>query len=264
MAALLFALGWALIHAAAAPASAQVIRGRTVDDMGGARMAGVAVAAIDAAGTRHAAAVTDSAGEFLLHLRGRGAYVLEAIAAGHDTLRTPPVQVDTGEDVEVVLRLSIRALALEPIRVVARRMEDRLERDRREMRERVERRHDRAMGMVLRREDVLRAPGIRLSTLLREHLAGRTRARCTPVYYLDGIQTTPLMVAEMSISVIEAIELYRGTGAAESRFIDAGGCGVLLIWTRELGREAQPFSWRRIALAAGLLATFAGIGLLLF
>jgi hypothetical protein len=263
MAALLFALAWALVHAAA-PASAQVIRGRAVDDMGGARLAGVAIAAIDAAGARHAETVTDSAGEFLLHLRRSGAYVLEAFAVGHDTLRTPPVQVDIGEDVEVALRLSIRALALEPIRVVARRVENRLERDRREMRERVELQYDRATGAVLRREDVLRAPGIRLSTLLRDHLEGRTRARCTPVYYLDGIQTTPLMVAEMSITVIEAIELYRGTGVAQSRFIDAGGCGVLLIWTRELGGDARPYSWRRLVLAGGLLTAFVGLGLLLF
>jgi hypothetical protein len=247
---------------AGTPLAGQVVRGRTLDAVTGEAMADVAVTARDASGGRHAEAVSNASGGFVLHIRAGGDYVLEAARIGYDTLRTAPLRVDAGEDVEVELRLGVRALALAPVTVVARRVEDRLDRDRREMRERVELRYDREMGGILRREDVLRAPGVRLNDLLREHLPGRIR--CSPAFYLNGVLTQRDLLEEMSLGHIETVESYRGFSAGDSRFTDPRGCGVVLVWTREPHEAARPFSVRRLAFALGLAATAVTLGLLVF
>jgi hypothetical protein len=247
---------------AGAPLAGQVVRGRTLDAVTGDAMADVAVTARDASGARHAEAVSTAAGAFVLHIRFAGDYVLEAARLGYDTVRTAPMRVAAGEEVEVELRLGVRALALAPVTVVARRIEDRLDRDRREMRERVDLYYDREMGGILRREDVLRAPGVRLTELLREHLPGRLR--CTPAFYLNGILTQRIMLEEMSLGHIETIELYRGPSAGGSRFTDPRGCGVVLVWTREPQEAAQPFGWRRLVFALALAASAVGLGILIF
>jgi hypothetical protein len=247
---------------ASAPLAGQVVRGRALDAATGEALADVAVTARDASGGTHAEAVSAASGAFVLHIRSGGDYVLEAARIGYDTVRTAPLRVDAGEDVEVELRLGVRALALTPVTVVARRAEDRLDRDRREMRERVELRYDREMGGILRREDVLRSPGVRLNDLLREHLPGRIR--CSPAFYLNGVLTQRILLEEMSLGHIETVELYRGSSVGESRFTDPRGCGVALVWTREPQEAAQPFGWRRLVFALGLAATAIAVGLLVF
>jgi hypothetical protein len=54
---------------------------------------------------------------------------------------------------------------------------------------------------------------------------------------LDGrLQYGPFLadLRNMSVSNIEGIELYAGSGPEDSRFWDPGGCGVVLVWTRVL------------------------------
>lgn len=80
---------------------------------------------------------------------------------------------------------------------------------------------------------------------------------CTPMIFLDGM---PLGSAEfvqltsfVSTDEIEGIELYRSGMETPGELADA--CGAIGVWTRRAeGTPGNPFTWPRIAKAAGFLA----------
>ncbi len=66
---------------------------------------------------------------------------------------------------------------------------------------------------------------------------------CQLQYYVDGIFMTPnsFTVDEMSIDMIEAIEVFRGPSEVPVRFRQREtGCGLVVIWTREPPKRARP------------------------
>ncbi len=65
---------------------------------------------------------------------------------------------------------------------------------------------------------------------------------CPVVYYVDGVQRplSPMGLDEMRPQDIEAIEVYRGSGALPPQFRSGdSACGVVAIWTR---RHTEPRS----------------------
>jgi outer membrane receptor protein involved in Fe transport len=63
----------------------------------------------------------------------------------------------------------------------------------------------------------------------------RGGGQCPVIYYFDGVQRqlSPLGLDEIRPRDIEAIEIYRGSGALPPQFRAAGSaCGVVAIWTR--------------------------------
>ncbi len=85
----------------------------------------------------------------------------------------------------------------------------------------------------------------------------RGGAGCTPMIFLDG---APLGRAEfvqltsfVSVDEIEGIEIYRSGLETPGELAD--GCGAIGVWTRRASAtQGNPFTWPRMARAAGFLA----------
>lgn len=237
-----------------APTAAQAVSGWTMDAETGAVLADVEVALLDTLGERRGAAVSDSAGVFTVELPAPGSYVIEASRLGYDTLRTRRLEVAFGEAIQVEVRLGVRALALDPLTVTARRRDaSQRARDMREYYERIERYGDRQIGRILTREDLERRAGVNMEWLWTRHFM--PLSRCEPTVYWDGRRVDPSMIMDLPATNIEGIELWRGIGAPETRFTDLDGlCGVLLVWSRPLEDNANPFSASRLLMAVGAAA----------
>ena len=53
---------------------------------------------------------------------------------------------------------------------------------------------------------------------------------------------------------IEGIEFYRGGNEVPIEYATRSSCGLVLIWTRTDVQNGRPFSWKRLFIAAGLVA----------
>lgn len=70
----------------------------------------------------------------------------------------------------------------------------------------------------------------------------RNGGECPVVYYIDGVQRqlSPLGIDEMRPNEIEAIEIYRGSGALPPQFrAGSSSCGVVAIWTRRYSEQRR-------------------------
>lgn len=236
-------------------ASSQVVHGSVVDALADTPIRGAEVTLLDGDGGLHGEALSDSTGAFLFPVpEPGGTFALRAERVGYETLTTPEFEVAPGETLELELRLGARAVALDPLRVVARRQETRLARDLRGYYERVEEYHHPAHNRIMTREDLERLPQYTVGEVVERH-GPRFGRGCTPTVYRDGVRVPPPMVSEMihslSVSGIEGLEFHRGIGVRHTRFMDESGCGVLLVWTRPVEETGRPFSLTRLSVAVG-------------
>lgn len=231
----LFALGVAAVAVAwsSSPtaATAQTVVGIVMDADNGLPMAGVEVALLDSIGAAVRVGATDDAGRFVLDAPDRGAYRLRGRMLGYGELETSPLELAPGEVVQVELRLGVKPVELEGLRVVERRRgESMAERDMRQYRERLaEYRH--YVGIrIFDRQALERVAGWSLADVLRLQ-PGR---RCRPAIYWNGTEVKrPFQLDTLTpIESLEAVEFYSGFWAPNSLFADPRGCGVTLIWTR--------------------------------
>lgn len=59
-----------------------------------------------------------------------------------------------------------------------------------------------------------------------------TRSRgCQPAYWVDGIEGRAF-ASSMPIRDVYGIEVYRGAGETPGEYVGTGGCGVIVIWTK--------------------------------
>lgn len=226
----------------ATPATAQVIAGRILDANNRAPIEAAAIALFDTLGATRGSTMSDSAGEFTVAAPASGTYVLWVTRIGYQTAQTRPIDVRSGEMVEVELLLDVRAVELDPLTVVGRRRENLRERDLREFRERVEYYGEPHLGStkLFTREFLVGWEAFTVADLFRFYpglfrSAGRA---CVPRVYMDGRLMTGRwsdIVEELlylAIYDIEGIEFYSGFGPTNSRFVDPNDCGVALVWTR--------------------------------
>jgi hypothetical protein len=246
----------------ATPATAQVIAGRILDASSGAPIEGAAIALFDTLGATHGSAISDSAGGFTVAPPAPGTYVLWISRIGYQTARTRPIEVRSGELVEVQLLLEVRVVELDPLTVVGRRRENLRERDLREFGERVEYYGERHIGSIklFTREFLKGWDAFTVADLLRFYpttfsSAGRN---CVPRVYMDGRvmmgRWSDIMeeLRYLAIYDIEGIEFYSGFGPTNSRFLDPNGCGVALVWTRPFVAGEQK---AYLAVVTGAIAT---------
>jgi hypothetical protein len=106
--------------ALAAPASAQVVRGKVLDAATGEAVPRAEVSAVTVEGRGAGGARTGADGSFTLELRAAGTFRLRAERTGYQPSVTDTVAVQSRETVEVELRISATAVAIEPLRVTAR------------------------------------------------------------------------------------------------------------------------------------------------
>jgi len=165
-----------------------------------------------------------------------------------------------GQILDVEVRLSPQPIEMDPIVVVATRLEINV------MLADVRRRAERGWGTVLMEKELeARRSVTRTTDILQEYGAtviGSTereralyfrRTSCGPVVYIDGIKVThgsrsksPFgsggeIDSAQAVNMvhplnIEAMEIYRGPAQTPGEFLDSNAqCGVILIWTKRGG-----------------------------
>jgi hypothetical protein len=256
-----------LLWGGPAALGAQRITGTVVDEASRRAVAAVDIALLDSAGVRVSSVLADSAGAFAFPDLAAGRYGLRAERLGYQTTFATDIDVARDERVIVELRLGIDAIPVEPIIVSARRIDrpGRLD----EFYERFERRRRAGFGHFITREDIEHSaafetadllrmvPGVSVTGRGRDIVMGRLGGGCSPAIFLDGVmmnRTGPASISDyVSPQMIEAIEVYRGAAESPALYDDRGGCGSVLVWTRVGRSGGNPFSWRRVAVAAGFI-----------
>jgi hypothetical protein len=246
----------------AAPLGAQTVRGRVIDAATGEGVAQAQVQAVSASGGNDAGRVrTGPDGAFTLPLRAAGTVRIRAERAGYQATVTGELPVGMRETVEVEVRVSSAALAMEPLRVTAR-----VEPPRRrnlELNGFYERERS-GLGEYLRREDfenranhnlaqvISRVPGSAIQYVgskqyiyfprngrpsIRQSFRGPAQNACLPRLFVDGSRVTYDANNDINSVVnpgqVEAIEVFRGPSEIPVQYNDNNSmCGVILIWTR--------------------------------
>jgi hypothetical protein len=183
-----------LLASLATPASAQVVRGKVLDAATGdpVPQAEVTATTVEGRGAGRTRAGTD--GSFTLDLRAPGTIRLRAERSGYRPTLTDTLPVDARETLEVELRLSATAVAIEPLRVTARLAPPR--RRSLEMAGVYERERD-GFGRRLFREDLERQSNMNLAQIL-VRVQGTTRIQHGPyeyIYFTRSMQTGTQMPA---------------------------------------------------------------------
>jgi hypothetical protein len=243
-----------------AGASAQVLRGTVIDELANRPVARARVAVMPAdRDTVIISRITDD-GVFEFHLPEPGAYRLRVEALGYAALTTAALEVRADGVVTVELRMRVEAIALQPLRIVAERVEPPFMRD-------IRYRQRLGFGNLVTREeldertgsrlrDVLETvPGVRIVEVARR--GGRpvplveTRAAainprgCFAALYLNGIRQFEMGAPDPDVLAkveelfalrpydIEAIEVYRGAAEVPAEFSGSTAeCGVVAVWLR--------------------------------
>jgi hypothetical protein len=236
------------------PARAQRVVGRVVDATSGAAIPSVEVR-VESAGNETVHSVSDSAGQFMVRIRtGAGRY---RVSAHHLAYSPSSAEVDVGEQdqIEVLIRLAVTALALPALEVVGRSRAPDPYLERTGYYERKAAR----FGVFIDPEEIERRRPMNTTDLFQRisgvrviHVGGIrgndiriTRAEdptCPPRVYVDrvivrrggrgGVTDTPLDVL-IQPSNVHAIEIFRSPSEIPTEF---GGvdvtCGVVVIWTK--------------------------------
>lgn len=224
--------------------SQSVLRGRVVtDDSIPSSIPGVELLV---EGTSHRA-TTDTAGRFSLQgiPNGVGFATVRKIGYRPIRLRTIVIAEDT---LEIEIRMRQAAFELEPLEVVARYVPPRMfgYADRRLAGFGSFIDPDQLRASEHRRfVDLLRAiRGIRVTPSRgSRYIAISSRGNCLMSVWLDGIRIYvtgdpggPPDLNQFSVTDLEAVEIYRGSGELPMELAGSGSpCGALVLWTRRGG-----------------------------
>jgi hypothetical protein len=265
-----------LVWAFLAPAlEAQVVSGRAVLAGTEEPLGDVAVRLFFPDGRLAAYTVTDSAGGFVMTVPRLGPFSLSAERIGLAAVTTTEFQVGLSEEVEVVLRMAVEAVPLEPLVVEARSaIELGLLTG---YYERMERQQRLGSGHFLSRDQIEERQALDVADLLRDiprvHVVRRgsrsgllpsivflgTGGECSPAVFIDGMHQNRGGAAGTAAVVdetvrpydLEGVEVYRGLTEMPGEFYDDQHCGVILLWTRRDADGGRPFSLNRIVVALG-------------
>ena len=224
----------------AAQASAQSVRGRVMDAGTSAGIPEVRVTLINEAGGKVHEVISDANGRFALNAREGGRYRIRTSHIGYTEVTTEPIVVGATEQITVDVKLAIAAVTLDPLTVVARRVDPRQEAS--------------ADGMYARR---LLLPPIGASRVVLPHdpeMAGAMDVRdilrwmprqrgCTVVWWNGNIVQNEEVAAqylEMSPHMLEAVEFYRSFTDAPLVYRDLPltmgfsntNCSIIVLWPR--------------------------------
>lgn len=244
LAALLFA------GALQAQPTLQTVRGRVVDANSGQPVSTAALRIVEESGNAAVTGQTDFGGRFSIRVPIAGTYRVTAERIGFSTQTSDAVVVAAGANVDVEVRMTPAAVALESVGVRVRQTPP--FRDPRAARfwERL----DRARGIYITPEQIQARRAVSTTDLLRETrgvLIGGDRHRggqpvllgvsairaCRPTLYIDG-RRRPMASDERLEDFIAreklwAIEIYPEAYEAPSDLPpdDNFRCGVVAIWT---------------------------------
>ena len=252
------ALGVCFAALLAVPAESQVVRGQVVDDQSGAAVSVVDVSILDANGNVLRTTTSDAEGAFMIGTRAPGEYQLQAQRLGFETVTTEALELHRDSIVDVVIRMSSEAIALDPLEVIGRGESE----INRATFEGLYQRRARAPSVGLNRVWVRSDPemdqGMTVERFLHLYASrlGRSGSTpddnergirpehgCNPTVLVRGIELSPRVVEhflDSHLLELEGIEVYaRITDAPlELRPTDHWrDCGIVVIWPRQRGNE---------------------------
>jgi len=215
--------------------------------------------------------LTDSLGRFFLEVPEAGVFGLRVSHPAYVSYRVERMEVGDGETLNIELRMGRNVVPLEPL-VVTARMNSLMSGFH-------QRRTGGGLGTFLTREEIDARGAGRTTDLLRDMPGVRIEFErwgvgpsivmqggfgpCPPAIFVDGVQTTQFSGVGSSVDDyitperIEGIEVYTSFSTVPAQY-QSGMCGVILIWTRQGGREGgEPWGWKRtllgFAVAVGLV-----------
>lgn len=245
--------------------NAQLVRGRVLEAEGDQPIHLATLELLDDRGRVLAETLSDSTGAFRIRAWQAGKYRLRAGGLGYETVTSELMELATGGEFVLEVRLAVDAIPLEPITVVARSQSSLKEialrgyYDRRDFGRRIGlgRYYDRGEieEMGTRLTDVLRrVPGLRViegraggnETIVVSgnlYVNLREGRPCQANIYLDGLlirkafetrAEIPLADIDQFVPLewVEAIEVYRRASEVPAEFLSRANCGVVAIWTR--------------------------------
>jgi hypothetical protein len=170
-------------------------------------------------------------------------------------MQTVELDLEKGIELHLELRLSSAALALEPLRIVARRS-FRIGR--------LAEYYDRATwtrrtghGRVYMRDDLERIRPFSMTSLIR---MSPGRIGCSMTYLLDGLPIdNDAIDSVIHPEDVEGVEIYRGSTQVPPEYMGRANCGLVLIWTRLDAPGMKPFSWKRLFVGLGIGALLVGV-----
>jgi hypothetical protein len=238
----------------AAPARAQLITGRVVDDGTQSGVNAATIQLVDSLGTQRASGVSDSTGGFRIMAPMGGRYRLRVEHIGYAPLETAAVEAKIGMQMRLELRLSATAVALEPLRVIGQsafnagwlqEYYDRASWTRRA-----------GTGRVFFRDEVERE---RMSLTSGFLIYLMPRSNCRPAIYVDGLQVEDARQLDSALQprLIEGVELYNNVPFFPFRYQNRGHCALALFWTQRDVERRGPLNWPRLLAGAGILGLMA-------
>ena len=216
--------------------AAQTITGEVIAAADQTVVEGAEVALLTPDSMSVASAVTSSWGRFAIAAPAPGEYLVRVVRLGFSDLTIGPVSLAEAQTMQVQIRLEVRAIALEPMTVVAS-IRGIQQRDLWEYHQRLGRYEHYVGTTIFPRAELAEHDAWTYEEFVRR-MAPRIATPgggCAPVVFLNGERVMPDPL--QSLERIEGIEFHRGMGPSGSLFVNEDGCGVILVWTRTYFEE---------------------------
>lgn len=228
------------------PAAAQSVSGTVMEEGANAPVVQARVTLVSSEGEVVSEGTTDRSGNFRVEAPLPGIYTLRIIRLGFASFTSAELRLVQEETTVVRIRLTVRAIGLEPMTIVGRRhMENaRL----REFYQRAEFTRRLGSGRILYREDLDSRGDLRYT------LAGiPVRPNCQRDFYIDGFRVDPedQQYFLNSTTDLEGVEIYSSVTGIPPQYQGLGTCGVVLMWSRPA--DGPSIGWDGRTLVAGLV-----------
>jgi hypothetical protein len=251
---------------AAAPLSAQTVRGNIVDESTRLPVPAVLITLVDAGGAELPGGVrSDTLGNFVIHAARSGTYRVKAVRIGYRPQTSEAIVLDIGQLAIVRFRMTTQAQQLIPVRVVERRQ---LSLSELMSSAGFDYRQSKGVGQFVNADKLAEYRLEGTGEVLRRYLAPTVEAvdspsgpylvivprPCIPEIYLDGTflqaqdsgQTAYSILEGIPSNELHGIEAYRGQQipppSVGGLFGERQGfqrpCGVIAVWTKKGRRLA--------------------------
>jgi opacity protein-like surface antigen len=225
------------------PTSAQSVRGRVLNAQTGEGIPSVKVTLFQGDGKKVAEVLTNSKGAFAVGALVTGPHRLQTNHIGYTTVTTEVFSINDDEQVVVDLKVSVTAVTVEPLTIVARRRDPRNDATEEGMFARRLTLPPLGLRRVLLPFDPEMKGAIKASDVIFQNFPQTRRRPCTVVYWNGSLVLSNDMAAqwlETSVSELEAVEYYRNMIDAPMAFreipvqisFDNRECQIVALWPR--------------------------------
>jgi len=241
--------GWvAVMLLFCSAAGAQSVGGRVVDAETGQGVAGVRVELLEVGGGRVREVISDAAGRFQISARAPGEHRIRTSRIGYRDVETAAFSVRDQEQVVVDLKLTNAAITLDPLTIVARRVDPRHDATEEGFYSRRLLSAPIGSARVILPHDPEMANAIDVNDVLS--WTGRRRG-CTAVYWNGRLVQDSAIARQWlttSVTMLEGVEYYRTPIDAPAVFrelplylsFDNAYCSVIALWPRTGRYLAEP------------------------